>query len=277
MMNGKADLHTHTTHSDGSCSPKEIIRKAKQAAIDVISITDHDNIKGFKEASEAGKDLGVEVIPGVEISSEVSNREIHILGYFFDPDNIELERYLSFFREERIKRAGRIVNKLMNLGFEIHLDDVLEKAKKSSVGRPHIAQVMLEKGIISSYYEAFNKYIGNGSPAYEKKVHLSPQSAFRIINDAGGLSFIAHPGNIPENLLKELIDSGMDGIEVVHPSHSKLQQKFYKGIVNSYFLLECGGSDYHGGKREDESNFGQYYTSTSSIEAMRKRLMKHSA
>jgi hypothetical protein len=277
MMNGKADLHTHTTHSDGSCSPKEIVRKAKQASLDIISITDHDNIKGFKEASEEGKELGVEVIPGVEISSEISDREIHILGYFFDPDNLELERYLTFFREERIKRAGRIANKLMNLGFEIHLDEILEKAKKSSVGRPHIAQVMLEKGIVSSYYEAFNKYIGNGSPAFEKKVHLSPQSAFRIINDAGGLSFIAHPGNLPENLLKELIDSGMDGIEVIHPSHSKLQQKFYRGIVNSYFLLECGGSDYHGGKREDETNLGQHYTSTSSVEAMRKRLMKHSA
>ncbi|HSP88325.1 MAG TPA: PHP domain-containing protein, partial [Ignavibacteriaceae bacterium] len=269
-MSGKADLHIHTTHSDGAFSPKEIVLKAKQASLDIISITDHDNIKGFKEAAEVGKELGVEVIPGVEISSEISNREIHILGYFFDPENLEIERYLSFFREERIKRAGRIVNKLMNLGFEIHLDEILAKAKNSSVGRPHIAQVMLEKGIVSSYYEAFNKYIGNGSPAHEKKVHLSPQSAFRIINDAGGLSFIAHPGNIPENLLKELIDSGMDGIEVTHPSHSKLQQKFYRGIVNSYFLLESGGSDFHGGKREDEANFGQSCTSTSSVEAMRK-------
>jgi len=276
-MQGKADLHTHTTHSDGSSSPEELIKKASKAGIDVISITDHDNIKGFKEAFEKGKELGVEVIPGVEISSEISNREIHILGYFFDPDNLELERYLNFFREERIKRAGRIVNKLMNLGFEIYLDDVLKKAGHSSVGRPHIAQVMLERGIVSSYYEAFNKYIGNGLPAYEKKVHFSPESAFRIINDAGGLSFIAHPGNIPENLLKELIDSGMDGIEVTHPSHSRMQQKFYRGIVNSYFLLECGGSDYHGGKREDDNNFGQYFTNTSSVDAMRKRLMKNSA
>jgi predicted metal-dependent phosphoesterase TrpH len=136
---------------------------------------------------------------------------------------------------------------------------------------------MLEKGIVSSYFEAFNKYIGNGSPAHEKKVHLSPQSAFRIISDAGGLSFIAHPGNIRENLLKDLIESGVDGIEVVHPSHSSLQQRFYRGIVNSYFLLECGGSDYHGGKRDDNSNLGQYFTNTSAIDAMRKRLLKFSA
>ncbi|RPI75993.1 MAG: PHP domain-containing protein [Ignavibacteriales bacterium] len=274
---GKADLHTHTTYSDGACSPEELINKAVRAGIEIISITDHDNTKGFKEAYEAGKKLGVEVIPGVEISSEISNREIHILGYLFDPDNIELEHYLNFFRAERIKRASRIVDKLRNLGFNIHLDDVLEKAKNSSVGRPHIAQVMLEKRIVSSYYEAFNKYIGNGLPAFEKKVHVSPESAFKIINDAGGLSFIAHPGNIPENLLKELIESGMDGIEVIHPSHSRLQQKFYRGIVNSYFLLESGGSDYHGGKREDDNNFGQHCTGTSSVEAMRKRLMKNSA
>jgi len=276
-MIGKADLHTHTTYSDGACSPEELINKAVRAGIEIISITDHDNTKGFKEAYEAGKKLGVEVIPGVEISSEISNREIHILGYLFDPDNIELEHYLNFFRAERIKRASRIVDKLRNLGFDIHLDDVLEKAKNSSVGRPHIAQVMLEKRIVSSYYEAFNKYIGNGLPAFEKKVHVSPESAFKIINDAGGLSFIAHPGNIPENLLKELIESGMDGIEVIHPSHSRLQQKFYRGIVNSYFLLESGGSDYHGGKREDDNNFGQHCTGTSSVEAMRKRLMKNSA
>lgn len=276
-MNGKADLHTHTTHSDGSCSPEELVTKAGKAGIEVLSITDHDNIKGFKNAFEAGKDIGVEVIPGVEISSEISNREIHILGYFFDPDNLELERYLNFFREERIKRASRIVNKLNSLGFEITLEEVLIKADNSSVGRPHIAQVMLERGIVSSYYEAFNKYIGNGLPAFERKVYVSPESAFKIISDAGGLSFIAHPGNIQENLLKDLIDAGMDGIEVVHPSHSKQQQKFYRGIVNSYFLLESGGSDFHGGKREDNNNFGQYFTNTSSVEAMRKRLIRNSA
>lgn len=276
-MDRKADLHTHTNYSDGIWSPAELIRKAKEQSVDILSITDHDNIRGVKEAAEIGRDLGIEIIPGVEISSEIGNREIHILGYFFDPDNIELERYLNFFREERIKRAGRIINKLRNIGFDINLDEVLDKAKNSSVGRPHIAQVMLEKGFIKSFFEAFNKYIGNGSPAFEKKVHLSPQSAFRIITDAGGLSFLAHPGNISENLLKEIIDLGVDGIEVVHPSHSKLQEKFYKGIVNSYFLLECGGSDYHGGRREDDSNFGQYFTNSTSIDAMRKRLLKYSA
>ena len=183
-MNGKVDLHTHTSYSDGFYSPEELIINAKNAGIETLSVTDHDNLAAIPEAIEAGKKIGIEVIPGLEISSDLQDKEIHILAYFFEPDNSELERYLSFFREERLKRADRIVNKLRTLGFGITLQDVLDKAKNSAVGRPHIAQAMLEIGAVSSYYEAFNKYIGNGCPAYEKKVHLSPQSAFKIISDA---------------------------------------------------------------------------------------------
>ncbi len=276
-MSCKVDLHIHTNHSDGYYSPIEIIQKVKEAGIDIISITDHDNLSAIYEASSFGKELGIEVIPGLELSSDIGDREVHILGYFIDPDNRELERYLKFFREERLKRALRIVNKLKALGFSISIEDVLEQAKNSAIGRPHIAQAMLEKGLVTNYYEAFNKYIGNNGPAFEKKVHISPQSVVKIISDAGGLSFIAHPGNMPETLIKELIEEGIDGIEVIHPSHNSFLAHFYKGIVNEYFLLECGGSDFHGGKREDEENLGKYFTSISVIEAMRKRLIKNSA
>lgn len=276
-MNCKIDLHTHTNHSDGYYSPIELIQKVKQAGLDIISITDHDNLSAIHEAASVGKDFGVDVIPGLEVSSDIGDREVHILGYFIDPDNHELERYLKFFREERLKRAIRIVNKLKTLGFSISIEDVLEQAKNSAIGRPHIAQAMLERGLISNYYEAFNKYIGNNCPAYEKKVHISPQSVVKIIGDAGGLSFIAHPGNMPESLIKELIEEGIDGIEVIHPSHNAHQIKFYKGIVNEYFLLESGGSDFHGGKREDDHNLGKYYTTISALEAMRNRIIKNSA
>lgn len=276
-MNCKIDLHTHTNHSDGYYSPIELIQLVKKAGIDVVSITDHDNLAAIHEAASIGKDFGVDVIPGLEVSSDIGDREVHILGYFVDPDNRELERYLKFFREERLKRAIRIVNKLKALGFSISIEDVLEQAKDSAIGRPHIAQAMLEKGLTSNYYEAFNKYIGNNCPAYEKKVHISPQSVVKIIGDAGGLSFIAHPGNMPETLLKELIEEGIDGIEVIHPSHSPHLVKFYKGIVNEYFLLESGGSDFHGGKREDETNLGKYFTNLTALDAMRTRLIKNSA
>ena len=276
-MKGKVDLHIHTNHSDGFYSPEEIVLKAKENEFEAISITDHDNLSGINDAIKKGNEIGVEVIPGLEISSDIKDREIHILGYFIQTDSQELERYLDFFRIERFKRAIRIVNKLNQLGISLSIDDVMEVAKNSAVGRPHIAQAMLNIGSVATYYEAFNKYIGNGGPAFEKKVHISPQSAFKIISDAGGLSFIAHPGFMEESLLKELIDEGVDGIEVIHSSHSQHQVRFYRGIVNEYFLLECGGSDFHGGKRDDEKNFGKYYTKYSVVEAMRKRLLKNSA
>jgi len=276
-MTGKVDLHIHTNHSDGYYSPGQIIKKAKYSGIDVLSITDHDSLNGIPEAIEAAKEYGIEVIPGVEVSSDIGDREVHILAYFVELNNAELERYLVFFREERIKRAERIVKKLNSLGLTLHLNDVLDIAQNCAVGRPHIAQAMLEKNLVSSYFEAFNKYIGNGSPAYEKKVHISPQSAFKIISDAGGLSFIAHPGYMPENILKDLIEAGVDGIEVLHPGHSPQQVRFYRGIVNEYFLLESGGSDFHGGKREDEKNLGSFSIGNATLEEMRTRLHRNSA
>jgi hypothetical protein len=276
-MTGKVDLHMHTTYSDGFYTPAEILDKAKENGFDAISITDHDSISGIEEATIIGKEMGIEVISGVEISSEHNGKEVHILGYFIDPLDEEFKKYLNFFREERIKRAERIVKKLNSIGLNLTFDDILAISKSSTIGRPHIARAMVEKGLVSSYHEAFNKYIGNGCPAYEKKVHISPESVYKIITDAGGLSFIAHPGYMPEETLKELIESGVDGIEVYHPSHSMQKNKFYKGIVSEYFLLESGGSDYHGGPRNDDDNFGRFYASYSVLDAMRKRLLNTTA
>jgi hypothetical protein len=276
-MAQKTDLHTHTFHSDGLYSPEDLVIKAHSQEIEQLSLTDHDSVNGISESIECAKKFGIEIIPGLEISSDIRDTEVHILGYFIDPNNLELAHYLNFFREERYKRAIRIVKKLNILGLNITMDDVLVFAKTSAIGRPHIAQALLAKGQVKSFFEAFYKYIGNHAPAYERKVHLSPQSAFKIINDAGGLSFIAHPGNMPEILIKELIDAGVDGIEVIHPSHSPEQARFYRGIVNEYFLLECGGSDFHGGKREDDENLGKYYTTSRAVDAMKSRLVKNSA
>ena len=272
-MTNKTDLHTHTYYSDGYNSPERLLEKANSKGIKTLSITDHDNVNGIFEAIEFAKKFEIEIIPGVEISTDIRDSEVHILGYFVDPKNDDLQHYLSFFREERHKRAIRMVKKLNTLGLEITIEDVMVFAKNSAVGRPHIAQALLAKGQVKSFFEAFYKFIGNHAPAYERKVHLSPQSAFKIISDAGGLSFIAHPGNMPEILIKELIDAGVDGIEVIHPSHSPEQVRFYRGIVNEYFLLESGGSDFHGGKREDEENFGKYYTTSKAVETMRTRLV----
>jgi predicted metal-dependent phosphoesterase TrpH len=270
----RIDLHMHTTYSDGANTPLELIKKVKKRNINIISITDHDSINGIEEAITIGNDFGVEVIPGVEISTDVEDREVHLLGYFIDINNAELKKYLSFFRDERYQRALRMIKKLNNLGFDIAIDDVLKFTKGAAIGRPHIALAMLHKGIVDEYYTAFSKYLYDGGPAYERKIHVSPQSALKIISDAGGLSFIAHPGHLKESVLMNLINSGVDGIEVIHPSHNDYQKKFYRGIVSQYCLLESGGSDYHGGKRNDDENLGRFLFSYEHYAEMIRMLKK---
>ncbi len=274
-MQPKADLHTHTTYSDGVLSPKALVDKAKDNGIEILSITDHDSINGVAEAIEYGQKLGVEVIPGVEISTDVEDKEIHLLGYFIDIYNNNLKNYLEFFKSERLNRAKRIIEKLNYLGVSIKIEDVIEKAQNSSIGRPHIANALMDLGYVSNFYEAFDKYLRDNGPAYEKKNHLSVVSAIKLIGDAGGLTILAHPGNLNESILTSLIKSGIDGIEIVHPSHSENQMRFYKGVVNSYFLLQTGGSDYHGGVKNDEDNLGKYFVSPKLVDTMRKLIFKH--
>lgn len=273
----KIDLHTHTAHSDGALSPTELVLKAKESGLSTICITDHDSTNAIDEAIKVGKEIGVNVIPGVELSTDIEDREVHLLGIFLDTENEELIKYLSFFRDERMYRAKRIVKKLNIMGHSITIDHVLEYAKNSAIGRPHIAFAMVDRGIVSNYYEAFGKYIGDDGPAYEKKIHVSPKSALKIISDAGGLSFIAHPSYMSESILTTLIKAGIDGIEVIHPAHNDYQVRFYRGIVNQYCLLETGGSDFHGGGKGDEANLGKYFISQSKLDAMQKMLQRNSA
>jgi len=269
----KADLHTHTIYSDGALSPAELLDIAKKKQISVIGITDHDTVSGIDEAIKYGKKIGIEIVPGVEISTDVDGTEVHILGYFIDYKDKELNKVLKFFRDERLERAKRIIKKLNKIGFGLTINDVLEISKNSPVCRPHIAKAMLKKGYVKDFLQAFHKYIGDYAPASEKKIHVSAQSAIKIISDANGLSFIAHPGKMKETVLKNLIQLGIDGIEVVHSSHKKTQQNFYKEIVNQYCLLESGGSDFHGGLRNDELNFGKYCVPISVVENMRNALL----
>jgi predicted metal-dependent phosphoesterase TrpH len=270
---GRADLHTHTTHSDGALSPYELIRRAHELGLAAVSITDHDNVGGLDEAIEWGTSLGVEVITGLELSVTLGDKDVHLLAYFIDHKNQDLLDYLTFFRRERLKRAERIVQKLNKLNVPLRIESVLDQAGVGSVGRPHIANALLDEGLIETYHQAFERYIGSGGPAFEKKYQLTPADAFKLINSAGGLSFLAHPGKYTNELeLSTLIKNGLDGIEVVHPSHDEKLQGYYKGLVNQYFLLESGGSDFHGGKKNDDHTFGTYTISMQIVEIMRSRL-----
>ena len=269
----RADLHTHTTHSDGALSPHELVQRAHNAGLTVLSITDHDNVGALDEAIEWGKGLGMEVISGLELSVSLGEKDVHILAYFFDHRNRDLLDYLVFFRRERMKRAERIVQKLNNLNIPLKLEAVLEQAGIGSVGRPHVANALLDGGYVSSYHEAFDRYIGTGGPAFEKKYQLSPVDAFKLITLSGGLSFLAHPGKyLSEFDLSQLIKSGLDGIEVVHPAHDEKLMGYYRGLVNQYFLLESGGSDFHGGKKNDDHTLGLFTVPMHIVETMRSRL-----
>jgi len=271
----KADLHTHTTHSDGALTPEELVRKAKSKGLAAIAIADHDNVAGLAEATEVGRSIGVEVIPGLELSATLGEKDVHILAYFFDPTHPRLLEYLEFFRLERRKRAERIVRKLNGLDIPLSLDSVLDQAGIGSVGRPHIASALVEEGHTQNYQEAFIKYIGSNGPAFEKKYQVGPAEAVQLIAQAGGLSFFAHPGkHTTEADLVALMDVGLDGIEVIHPSHSPTLQKHYRSLASQYFLLQSGGSDFHGGKKNDEAVFGAYTVPMSIVEDMRRRCFR---
>jgi len=272
-MGAKADLHMHTICSDGALSPYELIKKTKAEGLSIVSITDHDSVASIPDAIEFGKEFGVEVIPGVELSANFEDKEVHILGYFVDYKSQRLLDYLTFFRHERIKRAERIVAKLNSLHIPLKIEAVMEHAGTGSVGRPHIAAALVDEGITKSYQESFDRFIGNGGPAYERKFQFSPLEAVQLIASSGGLSFLAHPGRFTtDGMLQHLIKSGIDGIEVVHPSHTPEHVLHYRGVVTEYFLLESGGSDFHGGKKNDSGVLGAYFVDEKKVDTMKQRL-----
>lgn len=272
-MGGKADLHLHTTYSDGALTPHNLLVAAARAGLTIISITDHDNTGALSEAAELGSTLGIEIIAGVELSTTVDAQDIHLLAYFIDPGNATLQEHLALFREERRHRAERIVQKLHQLKLPLPFESVLARAGNASIGRPHIAAALVDEALVDSYQAAFARYLGFGKPAYERKYQVPPREAIRMVADAGGLSFIAHPGNsIDERVLLALIKEGVDGIEVVHPSHSGEREGYYRGIAEEYFLLTSGGSDFHGGKRNDLDVLGKYSIPAEVVDMMRRRL-----
>ena len=273
-MPPKIDLHSHTKFSDGYFAPQELLEKVKEKNISVLAITDHDTVDAIPSAITLAKNFGITIVPGVELSSQEGERDLHILGYFVDIENEEFKKYLTLFKFERIKRAERIIKKLNTLGFRISIEDVLSLSETSVVGRPHIADALVKLGIVKSFYEAFQKFLGNNSPAYEKKYYVSPANAIKIIHDAGGLAVIAHPGALPEETIQGLIKADIDGFEIYHPAHSSDQMKYYEGITNNYFLYGTGGSDFHGGTRSDANNIGRFYTPAGTFESMKRKSLE---
>jgi 3',5'-nucleoside bisphosphate phosphatase len=266
------DLHMHSTRSDGSFSPKDVVAHAQSVGVSTISLTDHDSVVGVAEAVEAGSAIGMEVIPGVELSAQVGDKDIHILGYFIDPDCPDLLAFLKKFQDARIERAERMVNKLNALGIPIHLSQVLARAGDAAIGRPHVADVLVEQGFAFSSNDAFYKYLGYAKPAYEPKYAMSPAEAIEVIRASGGLSSLAHPVLYArDDLIPTFADAGLDAIEVMHIKQDTRAVQRYSQAAEKLGLLKTGGSDCHGDRRGD-AVLGQVKVPVAFLEAMRAHL-----
>ena len=254
----RIDLHMHSTCSDGTMTPSEIVDYAARRGMRIISITDHDTVAHVKEALLAAEERSVEMIPGIEVSAEYESRgTMHILGYFIDHTNEDMNKMLRRFREGRDERNPKIVSRLNELGLDIEYKDVLKEAAGQTVGRPHIAQVLVDKGYVRNSKEAFTKYLEKGSAAYFDRIRFYPDTIIDIIHKAGGLAFLAHPKQLAisddtrlEELVRSLISFGLDGIEVYSSCHNKKERALYERIAEQYDLLISGGSDFHGVTKE---------------------------
>lgn len=251
------DLHSHTTASDGSLTPTQLVERAARVGVKALAITDHDTLDGLKEAIEAGVRYGVEIVPGLEISAEYSPGTMHILGYFIDLGSTQLQEQLNRLRAARDERNPRIVERLCALGMELSLEEVVEASGGKVIGRPHFARVMVEKGYVESADEAFQKYLRKGAPAYVEKVRLHPRLALEAIHCAGGVAVLAHPYQLrvddteTERVVEEMKEYGLDGIEVIYSRHNAKQVEYYSKLAARYDLLITGGSDFHGLTKPD--------------------------
>lgn len=271
------DLHVHTTYSDGSFSPKEVVQYCKNKGIVAVGITDHDTTDGIEEAIEEGKKQGIEVVPGVELSVEFKDStesEIHILGYYIDWHDKTLQQKLKIFRQVRQERAYKILAKLNSLGIKLEEDEVIKEfSSTQSIGRLHFARILFEKGIVSSVKEAFDLYLGYGMPAYVPKFRLQSQEAISLILQTGGIPILAHPYFgicVDTKSIKKLVNQGIKGIEVYHSKHHKNVTEELNNIADKYGLLITGGSDCHGAVDGSEPLLGSLKIPYILLESLKK-------
>lgn len=243
---GFVDLHAHSTASDGSREPADVVREAKRIGLAAIALTDHDTVAGITDAVTAGEALGVRVVPGVELSAVEGDVETHILGLHLS-DTRELEAKLIELREMRRSRAERMVQRLNDLGVRIEFASVLEQAAGGAIGRPHVARAMIAEGWAVDFRDAFDRYLGNGRPAYVTKERLPVTDAVTLIHRSGGLAILAHPSHSgTRDRIAVFVEQGMDGVEVRHPSHSSEDISRLAALVQHFSLVPSGGSDWHG-------------------------------
>jgi len=278
-VNQMIDLHTHTNFSDGTDSPTQLINKALAAGISVLGLTDHDSISGWQEAITALRP-GISLVPGSEISCQTSDGiSVHILGLLFDSENLELMGTMQATRENRHGRMAKIITRLNEAGIDISMQDVLDQlAEGATLGRPHLADALVEKGVVASRDEAFTQMLHNKSKYYVSHYSPLPEVAIKMIKAAGGVSVIAHPmashrgRTISLETFGSLIDAGLDGVEVDHRDHSPDEKTQLIELAKQSNLVMTGASDYHGNGKLNQ--LGEYVTMPEQWERLEARANK---
>jgi len=267
----KADLHIHTTASDGLLSPEEVVKWAAHKKLSAVAITDHDTINGVQPAVDISDSYKVHVVPGIEFSSVHKEDEIHILGYYIDYQKDWLRDKLDEMYQSRYRRAIGMVEKLNQMGMNITLEQVKALAEGGTIGRPHIARALQEKGYIDNMKDAFRLYIGKGGPAYVERYRISCQEAIDMIKELGGVPVLAHPGLINDkNCINDILDMGIEGIEVYHTKHDEETVRSALKIAAEKKLLITGGSDCHGIFLNNEPILGNVWVDFSYVQQLQK-------
>jgi len=277
------DLHIHSTFSDGSMSPTELVQYAHQRGLAAISLTDHDTIEGIEEAMSVGNQVGVEVVPGLELSIKHGDCAVHLLGYFFRPADESLSLALQRLQSGRLERNKVILANLNRLGVDIHLQELEKISGHGQSGRPHIAQILMQKGVVKNMDEAFHRYLAKGGLAYAPRYEFQADEAIAMIKNAGGLAILAHPQQLEKSgknvsvIIGKLRAVGLSGVEVYYPTHSRQFKKKLQTMAKKLDLLITGGSDYHGAIRPGTTLAGGKNCSVPMhlLETMKRHLEKN--
>jgi 3',5'-nucleoside bisphosphate phosphatase len=271
------DLHVHTNRSDGTFTPTEAVKLAAERGLDGIAVTDHDTTEGLSEATDAAREAGIELLSGVEFSAEYQRTSIHVLGYFMDLDDATFQEELTRLRDDRFRRGEMIVEKLQELGYDISFERVREIAEGGNIVRPHIAQAMVEAGIVPTEQDAFTEeFIADGGRAGVNKHALDPLDAVDVIVGAHGVCVLAHPGmwgdqtSVPDELIEAMASRGMGGLETDHTDHTPEQRERYRAMAERLGVVPTGGSDCHG-TRYDPIRMGSFTTDPDRVEELRSR------
>ncbi len=246
-----ADLHLHTQFSDGTDSPQRVVELAHAAGLSTIALTDHDNTQAFAIAKPVAERYGITLIPGIEMSASAEGLEVHVLGFFFDLAHPGLQQHLAEQQARRVDRVHEMVSRLSRVGVHIEAEEVFQLAGEGTVGRPHVARILLKHGYITTLPEAFSRYIGPDNPGFVPGSPLPPAHIIRVLREAGGVPVLAHPIYLKrDSLIDAFVRDGLAGLEVYHSGHSPEQVLHYERLADRLQLLKTGGSDYHGEAKE---------------------------